>query len=71
MERMSKILNEITLITLEIETKYPEIYKFLEEDTLTLPFKEHPQINAEILFDYLESLKQLLSHYKETHSNIN
>ncbi len=67
MERITKILNEITLITLEIETKYPEIYKFLEEDTLTLPFKEHPSINSEVLFDYLESLKQLLSHHKETH----
>jgi hypothetical protein len=67
MERISNILNEITLITLEIETKFPEIYKFLEEDTLTLPFREHPQINAEILFDYLESLNQILLRYKETH----
>ncbi len=67
MEKITKILNEITLITLEIETKYPEIYKFLEEDTLTLPFRKHITINYEVLYDYLESLKQLLSHHKETH----
>lgn len=67
MERFNRLLNEITLITLEIETKYPEIYKFLDEDTLTLPFKEHPKINSEVLYDYLESLKQLLAHHKETH----
>ncbi len=67
MERITTLLNEITSITLEIETIYPEIYKFLEEDTLTLPFMEHPTINSEILFDYLESLKQLLLHHKETH----
>ena len=68
MKRISNLLNEINLITLEIETKYPEIYKFIEEDTLTLPFREHQPINAEILFDYLESLKELLSHHKKTHS---
>ncbi len=67
MEQITRILNEITTVTLEIETKYPEIYKFLEEDTTTLPFKEHPKINSEVLLNYLESLKQLLSHHKETH----
>ena len=67
MESIKRLLNEITLVTLEIETNYPEIYKFLDEDTLTLPFREHPKINSEILYDYLESLKQLLSHHKETH----
>jgi len=67
MGRITKILNEITLITLEMETNYPEIYRFLDEDTLTLPFKEHPSINFEVLFDYLESLKQLLFHHKNTH----
>jgi hypothetical protein len=67
MESIKRLLNEITLVTLEIETKYPEIYKFLDEDTLTLPFREHPKINSEVLHDYLESLKQLLSHHKETH----
>ena len=56
-----------SITTLEIETKYPEIYKFLDEDTLTLPFRRHPKINAEVLMDYLQSLKQLLSHHKETH----
>ncbi len=69
MDPKTRILNEITSITLEIETKYPEIYKFLEEDTLTLPFKKHPNINAEVLLEYLESLKQLLAHHKETHLN--
>ena len=67
MESITRLLNQINFITLEIETKYPEIYKFLDEDTLTLPFREHPKINAEILLDYLQSLKQLLSHHKETH----
>ncbi len=67
MERITRILNEITTITLEIETKYPEIYKFLEEDTTTLPFKEHPKITSKVLLNYLESLKQLLLHHRETH----
>jgi len=67
MEQITRILNEITTITLEIETKYPEIYKFLDEDTITLPFREHPKITSEVLLNYLESLKQLLWHHKETH----
>lgn len=69
MDRVSNILNEITLLTLEIKTNYPEIYNFLEEDTLTLPFREHQQITLEVLNEYLESLKQLLSHYQGTHTS--
>lgn len=42
MEQITRILNEIITVTLEIETKCLEIYKFLEEDITSLPFKGHP-----------------------------
>ena len=67
MKKITRILQEITKVTTEMETSYPEIYKFLDEDISTLPFREHPKINFEILKEYLDSLNQLLQHYKKTH----
>ena len=67
MESTNQILQEINVITLEIESDYPEIYKFLDEDFLTLPSWEHPNINFEILKEYLDTLSQLLKGYRKTH----
>lgn len=67
MDTFNKVLQEINLITMELESKYPEIYKFIDEDTLTLPFREHPKITIDILLEYLDNLRQLLQSYKKTH----
>ena len=67
MDKNNLILQEINLITLELEVDYPEIYKFIDEDILTLPFSEHPKITNEILEEYLDNLYHLLKAYKKTH----
>jgi len=67
MEKMHKLFREITLLTTNIEVNYPELYRFLGENPLTIPANNHPDINVEVMQNYLESLKELLSHHLETH----
>jgi len=67
MKKLHKILNEITELTLNIETNYPELYRSLDENPLTSPVIQHPHMDKEIMQEYLESLKQLLNHYLDEH----
>ncbi len=59
------ILNRINELTLVIETNYPELYQFLEEEPITIPSYKHPRIDDEILNEYLENLKRLIQNYEE------
>ncbi len=67
MNQLQAIENEIIKLTTLIETEYPELYIFLDENPLTIPSVNHPNINAKVMGDYLESLNQLLKHHIETH----
>jgi len=68
MRNLQKVLKEITDLTLKIEKNYPELYQFLEENPLAIPSENNPKINKKVMQDYLESLKLLLAHHKETHN---
>ena len=68
MKNLRKLLTEITQITTNIETNYPELYRSLDENPLTIPATDHPHIDKQIMENYLESLKQLLKHHLETHN---
>ncbi|APG59031.1 hypothetical protein [Christiangramia salexigens] len=58
------ILEQINKLLLELETKYPELYSFIDEEPITIPNLAHPDVNDTTLQDYLESLKRLLlSHH--------
>lgn len=61
------IVTKITQLTSNIETNYPELYRILDENPLTLPNQSHPNLDQTTLMSYLESLKQLLKHHLETH----
>lgn len=61
------IVTKITQLTSNIETNYPELYRILDENPLTLPNQSHPNLDQKTLMAYLESLKQLLKHHLETH----
>ncbi len=69
MKNLHSLLTEITQLTTTIETNYPELYRSLDENPMTIPAVKHPHIDKDILEDYLESLKQLLEHHLETHNN--
>ncbi|OGS69751.1 MAG: hypothetical protein A3F91_08445 [Flavobacteria bacterium RIFCSPLOWO2_12_FULL_35_11] len=70
MNNLQNTLTEISQLTKTIETNYPELYQFLDENPITIPSESHPSIDKKILQDYLDSLKQLLKHHMETHQKI-
>ena len=61
------INKSIIKITIEIEEKFPELSKFIDEMPVTIPDKNSPKINSEVLEDYQLSLKSLLTKYAVTH----
>jgi len=63
MKDLHNILIEITQLTTSIETEYPELYRSLDENPLTLPVSKHPHVDKKVMTEYLESLKQVLDHY--------
>ena len=67
MKTIQKLLTQITQLTSNIETNYPELYTFLLEEPITIPSKQHPDINTAILQDYLETLKLELKHHIKNH----
>ena len=69
MKQLRGILKKITQLTYTIEANYPELYRTLDENPMTIPATEHPHIDKEVMQEYLESLKQLLEHHLETHKN--
>jgi len=66
MNKLQNTLTEISQLTKIIETNYPELYQFLDENPITIPSESNPSIDKKILQDYLDSLKQLLKHHLET-----
>jgi len=66
MEKLQRLLNEITELTNIIRTESPELYRFLNENPLTIPATDIPEINIKIMQNYLDSLKELLKHYLAT-----
>lgn len=71
MKSLQNILQEITQLTTYIETYYPELYRYLDENPLTLPTKDKPHMDKQVLESYLKSLEQLLRHHLETHQDKN
>lgn len=69
MTNLKKISSQILDLTTTIETKYPELYKYLGENPITIPSDDHPEISIDVMQGYLESLKNLLKHHIETHKN--
>ena len=68
MKTLQDIENQIIRLTLSIEVNYPELYVTLNENPITIPKKEHPEMSIKIMEDYLESLKQILKQYIKTHN---
>ena len=54
---------EITCQTSKIETNYPELYRFLDENPMTGTTTPHPELDMDSLREYLEDLKNLLKQH--------
>ena len=56
-------------VAMESDADYPEVYRFLDESPVLLNGAvDSRDINVKMLKDYLETLKELIKHYKETHT---
>lgn len=69
MKTLHHLMQEIITITTEIETNYPELYKYLGETPLNLGEASDKAINTNDVKQYLETLKSQLQHHIETHKN--
>jgi len=67
MKRIHELSKEINDLTLKIKQEYPELYQYLDENPITIPDGEHPEVNTKNFADWLNSLKQLLKHHIENH----
>lgn len=67
MKKLHTLLTEITQLSTNIATNYPELYQFLNENPMTIPSVNHPEINEVVMQEYLRGLKDLLRHHLETH----
>ncbi len=68
MKTKKEILEAISQLTFEIETHYPELYRFMDESPETIPSQEHPNLDTSVLRNYWEGLKRMLKEYKKTHT---
>jgi len=66
-----KIENELNAdilnITMTIKNDYPELSKYLNEMTETIPDISKPEMNNNVLFNYLNSLNSMLKEYIPNH----
>lgn len=67
MKTQHEIDEEISLLTLEIETKYPELYKTLEETPIFRPSPTQQGISLADLENYLETLKRMVKEHLASH----
>jgi hypothetical protein len=68
MKTINQLMQEIIQITTEIETKYPELYNFLNETPLDICDTPEKTICTTDLEQYLITLKEQLKHHIETHT---
>jgi len=69
MSDLKIMLTEITDLTNMIETDYPELYKYLDEDPMTIPAIKNPNMGKKVMQEYLDELKQLVKQYSKTHKS--
>ena len=49
MKDLHIIFREITQLTTNIETNYPELYRSLDENPMSLPVSKHPHIDKNVM----------------------
>ena len=67
MKNLNALMQNIIELTTVIETKYPELYKYLDETPISIGKHPEREISTTDLQSYLQILKTLLEDYIETH----
>jgi len=60
-------MQKVMEITAEIETKYPELYKYLDETPFHICQTENKSMCTDDLEEYLQTLVEQLQHHIQTH----
>lgn len=66
MKKIQKILNKISQLTVEIEVKYPGLYRNLDENPMAIPAIGDPSMDESVFSEYLDGLRQLVKRYLES-----
>ncbi|HLV14621.1 MAG TPA: hypothetical protein VKY41_05525 [Xanthomarina sp.] len=69
MKTVKELLSEISNLLLRIKKEYPALYRHLDEDPITIPNVEHPEISTVELQKYLSILNNLIDKHKLSHIN--
>jgi hypothetical protein len=67
MKHLNKLMQEIIELTTIMETKYPELYRYLDETPLNIGKHPEKEITTEDLKSYLETLKTQMNEQIKTH----
>lgn len=67
MKTLNQLMQDIIRLTTQIETNYPELYKYLSETPLTLNDVPEKSVDTTELEQYLATLKSQLLHHIDTH----
>ena len=70
MKNVFEITKEINELTLRMEFKYPELYRNLDENPMKMEKQGNIEMEAKVLNDYLQSLKEMISRYQQSQSEI-
>lgn len=63
MNTLNMICKNIKNITMDIQERYPELYSFIDEMSVTIPDEMSPQIGIDNLEAYFDSLSYLQESY--------
>ena len=67
--KTEKDLNaDILKITMTIQSKYPELSKYIGEMPVTIPDEKNPEVDIKALAEYYDSLDKLLKDYAINHN---
>ncbi|MES2388352.1 MAG: hypothetical protein V4543_10150 [Bacteroidota bacterium] len=59
----TELINEINRLVVEIREKHPELYKYLDEESITLPDMADPEVEDQKLREYIDYLKSIPKKY--------
>ena len=68
MKKIQKLTQEINELTVRIEHEYPELYRYLDENPITIPVDDEAKPTHKSFVEYLESLKSILEKYVKSHN---
>lgn len=67
MKTEKELNTDILKITMIIQSKFPELSKYLAELSVTIPDVANPEINTKILKEYYDSLEIIQKNYALNH----